>query len=185
MWQSAHATPDRACTPWFHISNSGCCAFRTGAPALGVRPVLEPVLLVIGENLVRTQPFVPRIRQPLFRSFEVVLDVALPAHVRAHLLPRRVAIDVVVLNALSGLHFLNALEEAGTRHAQLHRAGIVAVDAGHGVRHELVAPPGMSSCSSPRNPSSGRRRRASGTARRPTHGNACTCPAAARRPDAR
>src|SRR5688500_20129342 len=32
MRQSAQATPERAWMPWFHISNSGCCALRTGAP---------------------------------------------------------------------------------------------------------------------------------------------------------
>ena len=32
MWQSAHATPERAWMPWFHISNSGCWAFSVGAP---------------------------------------------------------------------------------------------------------------------------------------------------------
>ena len=32
MWQSAHVTPERAWMPWFHISNSGCCALSTGAP---------------------------------------------------------------------------------------------------------------------------------------------------------
>ena len=32
MWQSAHATPARACVPWLHNSNSGCCALYTCAP---------------------------------------------------------------------------------------------------------------------------------------------------------
>ena len=32
MWQSAQATPLRACTPWLYSSNSGCCAFSTFAP---------------------------------------------------------------------------------------------------------------------------------------------------------
>src|SRR5215475_6672093 len=32
MWQSAQATPERAWMPWFHISNSGCCALSVGAP---------------------------------------------------------------------------------------------------------------------------------------------------------
>jgi hypothetical protein len=42
MWQSAHATPDRACTPWFHISNSGCCAFSVGAPDSACVQSLNP-----------------------------------------------------------------------------------------------------------------------------------------------
>ena len=45
MWQSAQATPERAWMPWFHISNSGCCALSTGAPRVRVRPVLVRVLL--------------------------------------------------------------------------------------------------------------------------------------------
>ena len=32
LWQFAHATPLRACTPWLHHSNFGCCALRIGAP---------------------------------------------------------------------------------------------------------------------------------------------------------
>ena len=32
MWQSAQVTPARACGPWLHVSNSGCCALSAGAP---------------------------------------------------------------------------------------------------------------------------------------------------------
>ena len=32
MWQSTQVTPARAWMPWFHNSNSGCCAFNNGAP---------------------------------------------------------------------------------------------------------------------------------------------------------
>ena len=32
MWQSAQVTPARACTPWFHVSKSGCWALRALAP---------------------------------------------------------------------------------------------------------------------------------------------------------
>ena len=69
---------------------------QRGRTRLGVRPVLETGLLVVGENLIGAQPFVPRVGQPLLRPLEVVLDVALPAHIRAHFLARRVSIDVVV-----------------------------------------------------------------------------------------
>src|SRR5262249_49890103 len=35
MWQSAQATPLRACTPCDQSSNSGCCAFKTWSPPQG------------------------------------------------------------------------------------------------------------------------------------------------------
>ena len=34
MWQSAQLTPERPWIPWFHISNSGCCALSAGAPVV-------------------------------------------------------------------------------------------------------------------------------------------------------
>ncbi len=97
----------------------------------GVRPVLEAVLFVVSQDLVGLQPLVPRIGEPLLGSLEVVLDVALAADVGAHLLACRVAIDVVVLDPLRGLHLLDPFEEARPRHAQLHRVGRVAIDARH------------------------------------------------------
>ena len=107
-----------------------------GRPRLGVRPVLEPVLLVVRQNLISAKSLVPRIGQPFFRPLEVVLDVALPAHVRAHLLPRRIAIDVVVLHALRRLHLLNTFQKTGPGHAQLHRVRIVAIDTRDGMRNQ-------------------------------------------------
>src|SRR5919108_3640383 len=67
--------------------------------------------VVVREDVVDAQPARPRIDQPLLGPFEVVLDVALPAHERAHLLARGVAVDVVVLHALAGLQRAHALEE--------------------------------------------------------------------------
>ena len=40
---SAQATPDRAWIPWFHISNSGCCAFSVGAPVTAWVQSVNPV----------------------------------------------------------------------------------------------------------------------------------------------
>jgi hypothetical protein len=34
MWQSAHETPARAWIPWFHSSNSGCCALSIPPPVI-------------------------------------------------------------------------------------------------------------------------------------------------------
>jgi hypothetical protein len=83
----------------------------------GVRPVLESVFFVIRKNLIGAQTFVPGVGQPLLRSFEVILDVALAAHVGTHFLPCRVSIDVVVRHALRRFHLLNPLEEPRPGHA--------------------------------------------------------------------
>ena len=48
------------------------------------------------------KPVRPRIDQPFLRSLEVILHVTLAADEGAHLLPRGVAIHVVVLHALAG-----------------------------------------------------------------------------------
>ena len=42
MWQSAQVTPERAWMPWFHISNSGCCALSVGAPVSACVQSLKP-----------------------------------------------------------------------------------------------------------------------------------------------
>ena len=45
---------------------------------VGVRPVLEACLLVVGEDLVRFQPLGPRIGEALLGALEVVLDMHCP-----------------------------------------------------------------------------------------------------------
>jgi hypothetical protein len=56
-------------------------------PAPRVGPVgVVGLGLVVLEDLIALEAVVPRIRQTLFRILEVVLDVTLPADVRAHLL---------------------------------------------------------------------------------------------------
>ena len=96
---------------------------------VGVHPVAESDLVVVGQGVVDTEAPGPGIGQAFLVPVEVVLDVALGADVRAHLLPRRHVVDVVVGHALPGLERSNALDEGGTRDPQLHRLGIVAVDA--------------------------------------------------------
>ena len=49
--------------------------------ALGVGPVPEASLVVVGQDLIGLEPVGPRIGQPLLGPLEVVLDVALPADV--------------------------------------------------------------------------------------------------------
>ena len=89
--------------PWFHISNSGCCALSTGAPVSACVQSLNLLLVVVGEDVLDLQPVRPRIDEPLLRPFEVILHVALAADEAAHLLSRGVAIHVVILHALRWL----------------------------------------------------------------------------------
>ena len=67
---------------------------------VGVRPILESDLLVVGVDLIDLEPVLPWIHQALLRTLEVILDMALAADVCAHLLARGVAVDVVVGDAL-------------------------------------------------------------------------------------
>src|SRR5205823_13181416 len=69
----------------------------------------------------------------------VVLDVALPAHERAHLLPRGISIRVVVGDSLLGPKRLDAGHEPRPGDADGHGVGIVTVDAGDGVLDEGLA----------------------------------------------
>jgi hypothetical protein len=103
-----------------------------------VRPVLEAGLLIVGHDVLNLQTLRPGVREALLRALEVVLDVALPADERAHLLPRRLRIHVVVLQALGRLERANSLHEARPRDPELHRLRVVAIDAGDRVRHELA-----------------------------------------------
>ena len=41
--EHTQATPDREWIPWFHISNSGCCAFSVGAPVTAWVQSVNPV----------------------------------------------------------------------------------------------------------------------------------------------
>src|SRR5262249_41789540 len=83
-------------------------------------------------------PVGPGVRDDLALALEVVLDVALAAHERAHLLPRRIAIGIIVRDALMGLERLDAGDEPGARHAGRHRFRIVAIEAGDGMLDEKL-----------------------------------------------
>ena len=74
--------------------------FEHGGARVGVRPVFELGLVVVSLNLFDLQPFRPRIDEPLFRALEIIFDVALAADIGAHLLTRRLLVDIVVLQAL-------------------------------------------------------------------------------------
>ena len=95
-------------------------------------------LVVVRLDLFDLEPLGPRIDEPLLRALEVILDVALAADVGAHLLARRLRVDVVILHALRGLERADAFDKPGARDAQLHGARIVAVDAGHRMGDQLA-----------------------------------------------
>jgi hypothetical protein len=91
--------------------------------------------VVVLEDLIGLQPVVPRVREPLLLPLEVVLDVTLTADVRAHLLPRRAHVRVVIRVLLQIAH---AFDERRARDAQRHRGRVMAVDACDRMRHELA-----------------------------------------------
>ena len=88
--------------------------------------------VVVTHLVVDGQAVLPREREGLALTGEVVLDVALGAHVRAHLLVGGIAVDVVVGDALGGLGPLDAVHECRASDPQLHGLRVVAVDAGDG-----------------------------------------------------
>jgi hypothetical protein len=103
-----------------------------------VHPVLEADLVVVGEDPVRLQALVPREGEPLLGALEIVLDVALPADVRAHLLARGHLVHLVVRSAGRRLDLGDPLHERRAGDPQRHGLRVVAVDAGDRMRHFLA-----------------------------------------------
>ena len=124
-----------ALVPHFELGMLGLECRRSG---LGVRPVGEARLAVVLVDLLRLQALGPRIRQPLLRALEVVLDVTLPADEAAHLLPGRHRVHVVVLHALAGLQGPDTFDETRPGHAQRHRIGCMTIDARDRMREGLA-----------------------------------------------
>ena len=93
MWQSAQATPLRAWMPWLHSLELRVLRLEHLGAGLGVLPVVEAVavgelvVVVVALDLLDLQAVVPREEQRHLRP-AVVLDVALAADERAHLLAR-------------------------------------------------------------------------------------------------
>src|SRR5262245_60399867 len=117
-------------------------------PVVKAVPVRELVTVVVPLDLLDLQALVPGVKQRDLGA-AVVLDVALAANERAHLLSGAVHVRVVGHAAIAlapafdradvgrGLRAAgergDAQEEAWTCRAQLHAAGIVAIDARHRV----------------------------------------------------
>ena len=104
-------------------------------------------MLVIGEagvvvvflDLLNLDAVGPWISEKLLVALEVVFNVALPADEGSHFLARGVAIDIVILYALVVLECFDAIDETRPGDAQLHRLGIMAIDAAHRVRNQLIS----------------------------------------------
>src|SRR5882672_6247362 len=90
MWQSAHATPERAWIPMFQTSNSGCRALNMGAPVSACSHSLTLAFILMGDDVFHPQPLGPREGQGLLRALKIVRHVALAAHITTHLLPRSI-----------------------------------------------------------------------------------------------
>ena len=117
--------------------DSGCWA-EHGSSCVGMNPVAEFLLLVVGQDVIYLETLGPGIDQPFFRTPEIIFDVALTAYEGAHLLAGGLLVDVVVLNALGTPQGANAFDESRTSDAKLHRR-VVTVDTGVGCETSLRA----------------------------------------------
>src|SRR5687768_11500932 len=104
----------------------GMLSFQHGGATLGMGPVFEVDLIVVGEYVVNLQPLGPWVYQAFLRPLEIILNVALPAHIGAHFLARRHRVDVVILHPLGRLERPYTFEKSWPRHAKLHRFSIMA-----------------------------------------------------------
>ena len=96
------------------------CLERGGAGIL-VGPVTEADLVVVGGDLLDLEALRPRIDEALLGALEVVLDVALAAHVGAHFGGRGLLVHVVVLHALRSLVGAHAFDERRAGDSQRER----------------------------------------------------------------
>ena len=115
----------------------GMLCLERGSAGVLVGPVAEADLVVVGGDLLDLEALRPGIDEALLRTLEVVLDVALAAHVGAHFGGRGLLVHVVVLHALRSLVGAHALDERRAGDSQCERRAIVAVDAGDRMAHEL------------------------------------------------
>ena len=145
MWQSAQATPLRAWMPWLHSLELRVLRLEHLGAGLGVLPVVEAVavgklvVVVVALDLLDLQPVVPREEQRRLRT-AVVLDVALAADERAHLLPRRVDVRVVGRRSRSPLPpALDALEVRRRRRAPAASAWMPRMNPGRVTRSSIAS----------------------------------------------
>ncbi|CAI4031487.1 hypothetical protein DNFV4_01909 [Nitrospira tepida] len=103
----------------------GMLRLQHGRSSLGMRPVLELRLFVIGEHVVNAEALGPGKDQALLRPPEIIFDMALAADEGTHLLSRRHRVDVIVPDALLFLQRPQALDEGRARDAEMHGIGRV------------------------------------------------------------
>src|SRR5262249_55093532 len=71
----------------------GMLRFEYRGAGVGMRPIFELRLVVVSLNLFDLEPFGPRIDETLFRSLEIIFDMALAADIGAHFLARCLPVD--------------------------------------------------------------------------------------------
>src|SRR5215471_1068509 len=104
-----------------------------GRSCIGMNPILKLRLIIVAENLLDLEPLGPRIDETLVGALKVIFNMALAAHESPHFLSGGIPVDIVVSYALGGLQSAHPFYETRTRHAQLHRGRIMAINAGDGM----------------------------------------------------
>src|ERR1044071_8927578 len=101
---------------------------RTG---FGMLPVAEIGIIVILLDFFDFQTIGPRIGDDFLFALEVVFDMTLPADKRSHLLPRGVAIRIIIADPLMRSKRLYSVDKTRPGDPKLHRPGIVTVHTAH------------------------------------------------------
>ena len=115
----------------------GMLSLQHRGAAVCMGPVFEADLIVVSQHVFNFQPLGPGVHQPLLRPLEIVFNMALPAHIGAHLLARRHRVDIVILQPLSRFERPHPLDKPRPRDSKLHRPSVMAVNTGHRMGHQL------------------------------------------------
>src|SRR5688500_14042675 len=103
-------------------------SFQNWRPGFGVLPILELRFVIERQDVFDAEAFRPRINETFLWPAKVIFVVTLAADKRAHLLARRLLVNVVILNALRSFVSAHAFNERGPRDAQLHRLRVMTID---------------------------------------------------------
>ena len=112
--------------------------FQSGGARVGMNPILELNLVVIGQDIVDGQSVGPRLDQTHFGAFEEEFHVTLAADVRAHFLAGSHRVHVVVFDPLDSLEGADAFDKSGAGDAELQGVRGMAIDAGNRMLDELA-----------------------------------------------
>ena len=109
--------------------------FEGGCPGVRMDPVLMAHFIVVGQDVLHFISLGPGKNQALFGPFKVILDMTLSAYVAAHLLAGRVAVHVIVVDALAAFQRANAFHERRAGDPELQRLRVMAIDTGNRMGH--------------------------------------------------